>query len=51
MVELKRVDGRDVHLKPQDSFGEFKKKKILDLQKSAGNHQKTSSDLPAIVLE
>ena len=39
-------------LKPQDSFGEFDKKKSWSSE-SAGNHQKTpsdqGSDLPAIV--
>ena len=35
-------------LKPQDSFGEFEKNKFSS--ESAGNHQKTPSDLPAIVL-
>ena len=35
-------------LKPQDSFGKFDNF-FLDLPESAGNHQKTPSDLPAIV--
>ena len=37
-------------LKPQDSFGEFSKKNSWSAE-SAGNHQKTPSDLPAIVLK
>ena len=36
-------------LKPQDSFGEFDKFFSWSLE-SAGNHQTTPSDLPAIVL-
>ena len=37
-------------LMPQDSFGEFKKKNHSCSSESVGNHQKTPSDLPAIVL-
>ena len=33
-----------IHLKPQDSFGEFDKS-----SESAGNYQNTPSDLPATV--
>ena len=36
-------------LKPQDSFGDFKKY-ISWSSESAGNHRKTSSDLPSIIL-
>ena len=37
-------------LKPQDSFGEFVLVSFSWSSESAGNHQKTPSDLPAIVL-
>ena len=39
---------RKRNLKPQDSFGEFDKKNSW-YSESAGNHQKTPPDLPAIV--
>ena len=38
-----------LNLKPQDSFGEFNHFFSWSSE-SAGNHQKTPSDLPAIVL-
>ena len=37
------------NLKPQDSFGEFNNKNSWSSE-NVGNHQKTPSDLPAIVL-
>ena len=37
-------------LKPQDSFGEFNNLIFSWSSECAGNHQKTPSDLPAIVL-
>ena len=40
---------KTVLLKPQDSFGEFDNF-VYWSSESAGNHQKTPSDLPAIVL-
>ena len=39
----------EIILKPQDSFGEFKNYFPWSSE-SAGNHQKTPSDIPAIVL-